>query len=162
MRKQGEKYTVIVIHSSVLCKPHAWISTFPNATIPEFPTSWNSNPIGTSKALENSNGGAKVVPIVHLRHHALLIYGDHVGAGLGAQAPDIDVRGAFDSDHVLLTGFGREARLIVIVEEGVESMCKEGMLVNYGMKDEEEKIIPSAIDENVGGLKDAEPPRFPT
>lgn len=74
-----------------------------------------------SKALENSDGGAKVVPIVLLRHHALPVHGDHVGAGLGAQAPDIDVCGAFDSDYVFLTRFGREARLVIVVKEGIQS-----------------------------------------
>lgn len=72
-------------------------------------------------ALENSNGGAKVVPIILLRHYAFPVQGDHVGAGLGAQAPNIDVRGALNSDNVVLAGFGREACLPIVVEEGVES-----------------------------------------
>ena len=74
-----------------------------------------------SKALENSDGGAEVVTIVFLRHHPLPVQGNHVGAGLGAQAPQIDLGGALESDHVFLTRFGREACLIVVVEEGVQS-----------------------------------------
>lgn len=45
-----------------------------------------------SNGLENSNGGAKVVLIVLARHDAVAVDGDHVGASLGAQAPDVDVR----------------------------------------------------------------------
>lgn len=91
-----------------------------------------------SNVFENSNGGAKVVSIALLRHHALPVHCDHVGAGLGAQTPQIHLRGTFDSDHVLLTGFGCEACLPVIVKKGVESALQD-MLVDRRVKDDEEK-----------------------
>lgn len=86
-----------------------------------------------SNGLENSDGGAKVVAIVLLRHDAVAVDGDHVGAGLGAQAPDVDVGRALDGKHVLLAGFGLEARLLVVVEEGVES-AEGGRLVDCGVE----------------------------
>lgn len=79
----------------------------------------------SSNDLENRDRGAKIIPIILLGRDTDSINRDHVGAGLGAQTPDVDFLRTVDGDHVFLAGLGREAGLGVVVEEGVESIGAE-------------------------------------
>ncbi len=92
-----------------------------------------------SRLLEKRNSGAEIAPIITLCHHALAIKRDHIGAGLCAQAPEVDLGGALDADHVLLAALGASAGLVPVVEEAVEA---------------------GAVDEDRGGGEDAEAPGF--
>ena len=74
-----------------------------------------------SDALENGNRSAEIIPVVALRHRAHTIDRDHIICSLGAEAPDVDVLGAIDGEHVFLAGLGCEAGLGVVVVEGVEA-----------------------------------------
>ena len=40
---------------------------------------------------EQRNGRTTIIPIVFLIHDALTVQGNHVGACLGAEAPELDV-----------------------------------------------------------------------
>ena len=92
-----------------------------------------------SSLFEQCDSRAEVVPIVRLVDRSVAVDGDHVGAGLGAQAPKIDLARTLQADHVLLAAFGVEARLVVVVEERVQT---------------------SAVDENIRATKNTKAPCF--
>ena len=73
--------------------------------------------------------------------HTLAVHRDHVRARLGAQTPQVHFGRALHAHHVVLAAFRERARLIPVIEEGVEA---------------------GAVDENLRGREDAKAPGFLT
>jgi hypothetical protein len=95
--------------------------------------------VSKSSLLEQRNRRAEIAPIIALRHNPLPIHRDHIRAGLCAQTPEVHLGRTLDADHVLLAALGGGARLVPVVEKGVEA---------------------GAVDEDGGGRENAEAPGF--
>lgn len=90
--------------------------------------------------MKQRNRRAEIVPIIRLRNHPLPIHRHHIRARLRAQPPQPHGLRTIHRDHIDLTALRRQASLIVIVKETVQT---------------------PAVHVNVSAGEDAQAPRLP-
>lgn len=93
----------------------------------------------TLRLLKQSNRRAEIIPIILLRHRPRPINDNHIRAPHRAERPHVNLLAALHADHALLAALRRQARLVPVVEEGVQAR---------------------AVDEDVGRGEDPQAPCF--